>query len=78
MSGITDYFAGFKKLDIFLLLYLFYQMPIHDFLPIKESLKLILLLITIFISRHTILQILAAHPVFINLLNKMVTQPSSQ
>jgi hypothetical protein len=28
MSGITDYFAGFKKLDIFLLLYLFYQMPI--------------------------------------------------
>ena len=36
------------------------------------------LLITIFISRHTILQILAAHPVFINLLNKMVTQPSSQ
>ena len=24
MSGITDYFAGFKKLDIFLLLYLFY------------------------------------------------------
>lgn len=28
MSGVTDYFAGFKNLDIFLLLYLFYQMPI--------------------------------------------------
>lgn len=32
MSDITNYFAGFKKMDIFLLLYLFYQIPIWTLL----------------------------------------------
>ena len=47
MSGVTDYFAGFKNLDIFLLLYLFYQMPIWVFIVLFFDKELFVLLYSV-------------------------------